>query len=331
MVRRLARLTGAAFLLAAVASGGAATWAAAQELEDVTIRFTWRLKGEYAPLFVALDKGYYEEEGLNVTLAEGSGAPTVLSVIASGEEDIGYGPAESVAPAVNNGLPIKVVALYQTELPIALITFPDNPVNVPKDLEGKTLAGGAAGAFTRLLPAFAAANDLDLDAINVVMLDNSVSDIQFLNRQIDVVSPYLSNEVPRLEKLAGVEFVKLEIADYGLPLVGASLFMSDAFIESSPETVAAILRATARGYEDAIADPQEAADIMMTYLPPGEDPEILFKQVEATVVTTNVIDGRPIGWQADEDWENTLAVLAETGQIPEILPLDSYFTNALFE
>src|SRR5215471_4505306 len=98
-------------------AGGAWEAAHAQAPDKLTVRFTWKLKGEYAPLFVALDKGYYKAEGLNVDLAEGSGAQTVLKLLASGNEKFGYGPAVSAAQAVSQGLPVKVVALYQTKAP----------------------------------------------------------------------------------------------------------------------------------------------------------------------------------------------------------------------
>src|SRR5215204_2791385 len=90
----LAVLAGAA--LAAAAQNAAS----AQGAEKVTVRFTWKLKGEYAPLYVALDKGYYKAEGLDVDLAEGSGAQTVLKLLAGGNEKFGYGPAVSAAQAV---------------------------------------------------------------------------------------------------------------------------------------------------------------------------------------------------------------------------------------
>ena len=81
--RRLIVAAGATLLVAAA-------WqpALAQAPEKLTVRFTWKLKGEYAPLFVALDKGYYKAEGLDVDLAEGSGAQTVLKLVASGNEKL---------------------------------------------------------------------------------------------------------------------------------------------------------------------------------------------------------------------------------------------------
>src|SRR5262244_1832450 len=105
--RRLIIAAGATLLATAV-------WqpALAQAPEKVTVRFTWKFKGEYAPLFVALDKGYYKAEGLDVELAEGTGAQTVLKLLASGNEKFGYGPAVSAATAISQGLPVKVIALY---------------------------------------------------------------------------------------------------------------------------------------------------------------------------------------------------------------------------
>src|SRR3954463_5439734 len=111
--------------------------AVAQAPEKITIRFTWKLKGEYAPLFVALDKGYYKAEGLDVELAEGSGSQTVLKLLATGNEKFGYGPAVSAAHAISQGLPVKVVALYQTQTPMGVISFPGVALKSPKDLEGK--------------------------------------------------------------------------------------------------------------------------------------------------------------------------------------------------
>src|SRR5262249_20417991 len=81
----------------------------------VVIRLTWKVKGEYAPLYVALQKGYYANEGLDVELAEGSGSETVVKLVGAGTENIAYGSATVVGEAVNQGMPVAVVAIYQPE------------------------------------------------------------------------------------------------------------------------------------------------------------------------------------------------------------------------
>jgi NitT/TauT family transport system substrate-binding protein len=308
-------------------ASAAAQPAFSQAGEKLTVRFTWKLKGEYAPLFVALDKGYYRAEGLDVDLAEGSGAQTVLKLLASGNEKFGYGPAVSAAQAVSQGLPLKVVALYQTKAPMGVISFPDVPLKRPKDLEGKRLAISVGETFGDMLLPFTRINNVDIAKIQQIQMDASARTTQFLTRKIDVMSVYLSNELPQIEKRAGVTFNILKVSDFGLNLLGASLIVGNAFAEQNPETVKKLLRATARGYRDAMANPKDAAKAMAKYMKVPEDPEVLDRQVEATVVSTNAPQGKPIGWQESADWQANLTLLKETGGLSDLKPLSAYYTN----
>ena len=301
--------------------------ATAQAPDKLTVRFTWKLKGEYAPLFVALDKGYYRAEGLDVDLAEGSGAQTVLKLLAGGNEKVGYGPAVSAAQAISQGLPVKVVALYQTKAPMGVISFPDVPLRTPKDLEGKKLAISVGETFGDMLGPFCRINHIDVDKIRRIQMDASARSTQFLTRKIDVMSVYLSNELPQLEKKAGLKFNLLRISDFGLDLLGASMIVANAFAEQNPETVKKLLRATAQGYGDSIAAPKQAAKIMAKYMKVPEDPDVLEQQVEATVVSTNAPEGKPLVWQDSADWQSNLSLLKETGGIAEVKHLGAYFSN----
>src|SRR3984893_353000 len=301
--------------------------AAAQAPDKLTVRFTWKLKGENAPLFVALDKGYYKAEGLDVDLAEGSGAQTVLKLLAGGNEKFGYGPAVSAAQAISQGLPVKVVALYQTRAPMGVISFPDVPLKTPKDLEGKKLAISVGETFGDMLGPFCRINHIDIDKIQRIQMDASARSTQFLTRKIDVMSVYLSNELPQLEKRVGVKFNLLSVSDFGLNLLGASMIVANAFAEQNPETVKKLLRASAKGYRDSMAAPKEAAKLMAKYMKVPEDPDVLEQQIEATVVSTNAPQGKPLGWQDSVDWQSNLSLLKETGGIAELKDLGAYYSN----
>src|ERR1700730_16356337 len=297
-------------LLAAVTMPGATfDIARAQGPERVTVRFTWKLKGEYAPLFVALHKGYYNAEGLDVKLSEGNGAQNVLKALAAGNEKFGYGPAVAAAQAVSQGLPVKVVALYQTSAPMGVIAFPDTPLKGPKDLEGKRLAISVGETFGDMIRPFARLNNVDLGKIQLIQMDASARTMQFLTRKIDVMSVYLSNELPQIEKRAGVKFNMIKVTDFGLSVLGSSMYVSNAFAEQNPETVKKLLRATAKGYRDAMANPKEAAKIMAKHMVVAEQPDVLEAQVEATVASTNAPAGKQIGWQTGADWQASPTVL----------------------
>jgi NitT/TauT family transport system substrate-binding protein len=310
-----------------VMAGGPQNVAYGQALEKLTVRFTWKLKGEYAPLYVALEKGYYKAEGLEVQLSEGNGAQNVLKALAAGNENFGYGPAVAAAQAVSQGLPVKVVALYQTSAPMGVIAFPDTPLKDPKDLEGKRLAISVGETFGDMIRPFARINNVDLGKLQLIQMDSSARTMQFLTRKIDVMSVYLSNELPQIEKRAGVKFNVIKVTDFGLKVLGSSMYVGTAFAEKNPETVKKLLRATARGYRDAMVDPKEAAKIMAKHMLVPEQSDVLDRQVEATVVSTNAPAGKPIGWQNETDWQASLNLLKETGGIADVKALNVYYTN----
>ena len=145
--------------------------------------------------------------------------------------------------------------------------------------------GDMLGPFTRI-------NNVDIGKIQQIQMDASARTTQFLTRKIDVMSVYLSNEWPQIEKRANVKFNILRVSDFGLNLLGASIIVGNAFAEQNPETVKKLLRATAKGYRDAMADPKAAAKSMAKYMKVPEDPEVLDRQVEATVLSTNAPAGQ---------------------------------------
>jgi NitT/TauT family transport system substrate-binding protein len=224
-----------------------------------------------------------------------------------------------------------VVALYQTSAPMGLFAFPDTPLKVPKDIEGKRLAISVGETFGDMIRPFARINNIDLTKVQMIQMDASARTIQFLTRKTDVMSVYLSNELPQIEKRAGVTFNVIKVTDFGLKVLGSSMYVSNDFADKNPETVKKLLRATAKGYRDAMADPKEAARIIANHMVVPEQPDVLERQVEATVVSTNAPAGKPIGWMADADWQANLDLLKETGSITEVKPLDAYFSNSYLQ
>src|SRR4029453_19188086 len=109
----------------------------------------------------------------------------------------------------------------------------------------------------------------------------------------------LHKQLPQIEKRAGVKFNVIKVTDFGLNVLGSSMYVSNAFAEQNPETVKKLLRATAKVYRDALADRREAAHIMAKHMVVAEQSDVLEAQVEAPVVSTNAPAGKPIGWQGD--------------------------------
>jgi NitT/TauT family transport system substrate-binding protein len=318
----MARPLIAALIAIAVAS---AAWA--QPREKVLVRFTWKLKGEYAPLYYALEKGYYAAEGLDVEFAEGGGTLTVLQVVGNGTENIGYGPGVAAAQAISRGLPLKVIALYQTQAPIGLISFPDLPLRTPKDLEGRKIAITTGETFSELLEPFLRANRIELGKVERIRMEASARNTQFVSRKVDIMSAFISNELPLMEKTIGVKFNVLKVSDYGLNLPGASFFVNQNYAGAKPETLRKLLRASARGYAEAQRNRKEAAEIMNRRLTIKAQPDVMDAQVKATLDSTNLVPGRPLGWQDEGYWRASLDLLKNADAVKQVRELPAYYTN----
>ncbi|HXP31180.1 MAG TPA: ABC transporter substrate-binding protein, partial [Stellaceae bacterium] len=212
----------------------------AEAATPVSIRFSWKLKGEYGPFYVALDKGYFKEQGLDMSLGEGAGAPATLAAVMQGQDTATYAPGIYGLQAVSKGLPLKLVALYHPATPMAIISLPDNPVRVPKDLEGKTYGVSVGDTVGDFLPVFCKLNAIDCAKIKRVNLNLNALITELIAHNIAATSAYMTNDLPIL-KAKGIDLVVMDLRQHGLKVPGGSLIVSDKMVKERPEVVRHIL------------------------------------------------------------------------------------------
>ena len=233
----------------------------------------------------------------------------------------------SAAQAVSQGLPVKVVALYQTKAPMGVISFPDVPLKSPKDLEGKRLAISVGETFGDMLGPFTRINNVDIGKIQQIQMDASARTSQFLTRKIDVMSVYLSNEWPQIEKRANVKFNVLRVSDFGLNLLGASIIVEQRICcaksgngqEASTRDRQGLPRRHGRSEGSRQGDGQVHEGSRRSRGPrPASRSHRRLDQCAA---------GQTDRLAGGADWQANLTLLKETGGMPEVKPLDAYFTN----
>lgn len=326
MTARSQILARAAAVLAAAGFAGAAL------SQDVNVRFSWKLKGEYAHMYVAQEKGYYKQEGLNVRLGEGAGAPAALGALQQGQEDAVLLPGIHALAVISKGMPLKLIALYHPYTPVAIISFPDNPIRTPKDLEGKTLPYSIGETATTYLDVLCRVNNVDCKKVTKIQMASQARAAQFLARKVDGLSVFQTNEWPMLRaQHKDVQFVVLDLPQYGLRVPGMALVTSDRHIAEKPEALKKLLRATARGVVDARKDPAEAARLMLKNWSAGPAEPIVTEQVDATVKAIPVGGGHPVGWIDEKVIAAALELLQSTKEIEAAKPVATYYTNALLQ
>jgi NitT/TauT family transport system substrate-binding protein len=250
--------------------------AMAQDLTPVRFIHEWRFEGHVSPYLVALEKGYYRGEGLDVTIEPGTGSVDGINRIASGAYDMGSMDINALIKYrdTEGAVPIKAVLMTYDVPPFSLITLKDNNITGPKDLEGKILGAPAADAAFSHWPIVVEMNDVDPSKVQVENVSFAIREAMLAQGDVDAVTAFSSNALGL--KAIGVpdeQIVILPMRDFGLELYGSAVMANPDFIENNPEAVAGFVRATIKGFLDAHADPDGAIDILMEYNPVAK-PEI---------------------------------------------------------
>jgi len=297
--------------------------------DPVNVRFSWKMKGEYGPLYMAQEQGYYAKEKLAVRMGEGAGAQAALGALIQGQEDVVILPAIFALTAIQKGMPVKLIALYHPKTPIGIISFPDKPVRVPKDLEGKSIAHSVGETGTSYLDVFCKINNVDCSKVNKVQVNAQARMPQFLQRQVDLVSVYANNDLPLIEAQTKQKFVVLDMTQYGFAIPGLAAVTSDALIASKPDVLKRYLRATALGIEATKKSNDDATKAMMKNWSGGPDAAVVATQVKVTADAIPVVSGKPIGWIDEKTIAAALDLLRSAGEIDAPKPLPTYYTNSL--
>lgn len=324
--RSIAQVIITGFLVVLLAAGGLG----AAPADRVTLRLGWVMKGEYAFLFLGKERGIFEKHGINVEILEGKGSVAAMQAVATKNDTFGYTGGPSFLLSRSRGMPIKMVALVLQQGPQVLLSWPENPVRTPKELEGKSIILSPGDAFHSLWPAFAAGNNIDRSKVKEIVVGPDVRGQTFLLKRADVTPEFVTSAVYPLEEKAGVEFVKIWLGEIGWDTISNGIFAHEDTIRENPDLVRRFVAATLESFDFAAKNIDLATDVMVPKLG-GQSRAVVRKQIEATVrlAQTKRTKGKPLGWSAPEDWKDSLSLMAKGGQMQttEARGVYFYFTN----
>jgi len=242
-----------------------ATTAAAQT--PVKFALDWRFEGPAAPYFVALDKGYYKAEGLDVTIDSGSGSVEGINRVASGTYQIAFSDINSLIKFRDKkeNVPVRAIMMVYDTPAFSIVTLKKNGIKTPKDLEGKVLGAPAPdGAFAQW-PIFVRANNIDAAKVKIENVGFPVREPMLAQGKVDAITGFWFSSFMNLRAngVAADDIVVLMMRDYGLDLYGNVLMVNPDFAKANPKAVAGFVRATIRGIQDTIKDPNAAIKSLM--------------------------------------------------------------------
>jgi NitT/TauT family transport system substrate-binding protein len=278
---------------------------------------------QFAPVYVAIDKGYFLDAGFEVELEYGNEADAV-ALIGAGDQTFAIASGEQVLLARAQGLPVTYIAAWYDEYPVGVVSLEDKNITRPEDLVGKSvgipgLYGASYIGFRALIDA-AGLTEADLELVSIGF--NQVEAL--VSGQVQSAVVYLANE-PAVLRSQGYQVDVIAVADY-LKLVANGLVTNEQTINEHPDQVERFNQALLKGITDATEDPEEAYEISKKYVENLEEAdEDLQKEILALSIELWQTD-QP-GYSDPTGWENMQEVLLDMGLLESPLNLEEAFTN----
>jgi NitT/TauT family transport system substrate-binding protein len=237
------------------------------------IRFTldWIPGATHSAFFVALQKGYYKAEGLDVSIDRGKGSAEVVRQLASDTYDMGFPDINVVLDfnSKNPGQAFPVLMSGYEQAPAAIIVLKSSGITEPKQLNGRRLGSAANDATFKLFPVFASQTGIDISSMQIQNIEPSLREVLLVQGKVDAVPGQIFNSLLELQakgvKESDIGYFMYK--DYGLQLYGNSVAASPRFLKEKPEAVKGFLRATVRGLQDIARDPELGVKAALAFEP----------------------------------------------------------------
>lgn len=302
-------------------------------LRELDVVLDWYPNALHAFLYVAIEKGYYAEEGLQVNIRFPSNASDAISLVAAGRADIGlYYQQDVIQARAGQGVPVKSIgAVVQGPLNIVL-SLEEKNISSPADLVGKTV--GYAGTELSEALIRSVMDSVGADGGDVSMVDVGFDLMSAMTTgSVDAtIGCLINHEVPQMIE-EGFSVNWFDLDDYGVPTYYEGVFLAgDGAVQNDAETLSAFLRASARGFADMRDDPEEALRILLSNQNEENFPlsETVERASMETLLPMMETAEAPFLSQSDACWQENIAWMLSQGLIDTAPALDEVRVNLEF-
>jgi NitT/TauT family transport system substrate-binding protein len=297
------------------------------EAEVISIRLTMGFipNIQFAPIYVAIEKGYFRDAGFDVQLEYGNEVDAI-ALIGAGEQTFAIASGEQILLARAQGLPVVYVAAWYDEYPVGVVSISEERIRVPENLAGATV--GLPGLYgANYIGLIALLNAGGLSEADITLLSIGFNQVEAIaTGQVQSAAVYLANE-PVVLRSKGYEVDVIRVADY-MQLVSNGLVTNEATLENDPEMVRAFIEAMLKGIADTAENPVEAYEISKNYVENlAEADTDLQREILAQSIALWQTDR--LGYTEPAGWINMQQVLLSMGLLSEPQDLDQAFTNEL--
>ncbi|MFK7878175.1 ABC transporter substrate-binding protein [Roseobacter sp.] len=279
---------------------------------SVNFQLSWLHSVQFGGSYIAADKGYWSDQGLDVSLNQGGPNAPVEPPVVSGTALLGISAADYTAAAVSQGAPFKIIAVAMQKNPFAVASLSGNPVNLPTDLVGKRI--GMAVANTPVLEALCKLNDVDINEIEIVPTQYDPAPL--VSGQVDCLLCW-ETDLPVAMTVQGVDNTTMLMADHGYALHSQTYIATQDAIANRRADLIAMLKGEVMGWNDYLADTDGAAALAVEMYPDaGLDLQVQKMQAarQVPLMFSDLTAQNGFGWFTDDTVAANIETLALLGQ-----------------
>ncbi len=304
------------------------TPSAQQPPQKVVFALNWFPVGDHAAYWVALEKGYYRQRGLDVDMQNSKGSGDSIAKVDTGRADVGLADSAVVIASAARGTRIKVVGMVFDKSPLNIWSRKDAPITKPKDLEGKSVAAPPGDGQRQMFPAFARLHGIDQSKVTWVNVEPAAKVPALAEKRVDAVADYTTG-MPFYEKAIGKgNAVMLPWADHGFDMYSMSIIASEKTMKERGPVLKAFLEASYLGWRDVMADPKSALEIFKKRVP----------EIDLSIIEPNMMMGlelmktdryakNGIGWMEEKKMCDSVDLVNTYMGVPTKVECKTVYTN----
>lgn len=300
---------------------------AAQAADKVKLRLDWAFGAEHAPIFLAMERGYFRDEGIDLDLLPGEGSSVTVKLVGNRDADFGYATADQVLIGAQRGLDLVATAVVLQQNPTALIFRSSENIKDPKiDLYGKTIGVQLKSNTGRQWDALKKNLKLDLSKLREVPADGALV-VMIASNRIDVGVGFYFNDGLKL-RATGEEVNWILLEDLGIKMYSTSLVTNPALIKEKPDLVKRFTRAFIKGWEASIQDPKAAYEAFVKANPSTDKRYAELKLPEVLKLTqSDDVRSNGLGHSTQEAWDGLQTQLIGMDMMKGKTDVSKVFTN----
>lgn len=275
--------------------------------------------GRHAPWYVALAKGYFKEEKLNVSILPTKGTADAVRYVESGLSEFGFIDIPSLVASGTGGSSVRIVAGVYQKAPYCVFSLnPGANVTTPQGMAGLEIGSSSASFMPRIYAAFMKMNNVDPSTLKIVNIDGAARVPMLVSRKVQAIDQFLMGEPSIRRATAGTATPHcMFLADYGLDIYANSIGVREDFLKANPEAVRGFIRAALRGWKDALANPEEAARLQGQYLK-ALDPAIVVEELKILkrIAITPDVTQQGFGVLSRDKFKRTVDFINQNIEVP---------------